>query len=274
MKPAPEHPTPAQGAPLRPSRLERALGESPISLAVLALLVLLPVLAAWVLLAMGTGRAIPQAQTLRTLGAVLLASAFTLALFVGWMLHGLRRQLVRLRAMAVTDLLTGVGNRRVFVQALERELDLARRHGFPVSVVVIEIDTLNEINREHGLAMGDQVLAVLAQRLSEHLRDSDLLARTGGASFALLLSHLGPEQAAAAARRFRTVINWQPLAVGDTEIAVTGSFGVASQREPKGLSVQGLLEVAQQGAKRAAGQGGDSVVVWAARSTPEAGHEE
>ncbi len=261
-------PSRARGSPVSPSppqrlsQLDLLLGESPVAWAMLALLLLLPVAGAIALLALAAGRLEPDPQWLRGVAASLLAATLTLALVVAWLLRGLRRHLQRLRSLAVTDLLTGVANRRLFVRSLGRELDLARRHGFPCSVVLMDLDHLERVNNEHGFEVGDQVVALVAQRMSEHLRDSDLLARTGGGELAVLLSHLGPEQAAAAARRFRTVLTWQPLVVGSIEIPITGSFGAATYAGERDLDVEGLMGRAEAAARGAKEQGRDCIVSW------------
>jgi diguanylate cyclase (GGDEF)-like protein len=244
------------------SRLELWLGESPLTWGVLVLLLLLPLLGSVALLGLAAGALEPEPRLLRGVGASLLAGSLTLFLVVAWLLRGLNRQLSRMRSLAVTDLLTGVANRRLLVRSLERELDLARRHGFPTSVALLDIDHLERVNQEYGFAVGDQVIAQVAQRLSEHLRDSDLLARSGGGELAVLLSHLGPEQGVAAARRFRTVLTWQPLVVGGRELAVTASFGVASYQGEKDVDVEVLMSRAEAAVARAKAEGRDRVKCW------------
>jgi two-component system, sensor histidine kinase LadS len=266
MNPTPnsrEGPAPPS-SPYSPNRLDRLLGESPVAWALLALLLLLPVLAAAALLGLAAGRLDSDPALLRGVGTSLLAAALTLSLVVAWLLRGLRRQLSRLRALAVCDPLTGVANRQVFLQALARQLDLGRRHGFPVSVVLLDLDHLERINQQHGYAVGDQVIAMVAQRLSEHLRDSDLLARTGGGELAVLVSHLGPDQALAAARRFRTVLTWQPLALGALELPVTASSGIATFAGEVDLDVEGLMSRAEAATRQAKGLGSDSIAAWEA----------
>lgn len=249
-------------SPFSPSRLDRLLGESPIAWALLVLLLLLPVLAAATLLGLAAGMLDADPGLLRGVGASLLAAALTLSLVVAWLLRGLRRQLQRLRDLALSDPLTGVANRRVFLQALAREFDLGRRHGFPISVVLLDLDHLERINQLHGYAVGDQVIALVAQRLSEHLRDSDLLARTEGGELAVMVSHLGPEQALAAARRFRTVLTWQPLLLGELELAVTASLGVSTYAGEADLDVEALMSRAEQATRLAKDLGRDSVAAW------------
>lgn len=256
-----ESPAPAV-TPQRPSKLELLLGESPIAWSMLALLLLLPVMGAAALLGLASGALESDPRWLRGVGASLLAASCVLALVVGWLLLGLRRQLQRLRSLSVTDPLTGVANRPLFLRSLERELDLARRHDFPVSVLLLDLDVLAEVNREHGFAVGDQVLVLVAQRLAEHLRDSDLLARTGGGELAVLLAYLGPEQAMAAARRIRTVLTWQPLAVGSLELAVTASLGIASYQGEADLGVEALVGRAEAAARSASTQGSGRVCAW------------
>jgi len=256
-------PAPPRALP-RLSRLDLLLGESPLVWSMLVLLLLLPVLGATALLGLAAGSFEADSGLLRGVGTSLLAASLTLALVVAWLLRGLRRQLDRSRALAVTDALTGVGNRRFFIRSLERELDLAHRHGFPSSIVLLDFDHLGRINTNHSYAVGDQVVALAAQRLSEHLRDSDLLARTAGGELAVLLSHLGPEQAEAAARRFRTVLTWQPLVVGGVDIAITASFGLASYQGEKDLDVEAMMGRAEAAVALAKEQGRDCIAHWKA----------
>jgi two-component system cell cycle response regulator len=167
-----------------------------------------------------------------------------------------------LRELAVTDALTGASNRRFFIDSLERELQRAARFGFPVSVVLLDIDHFKAVNDTLGHIAGDRVLQQVVKRLAGALRDSDLLARYGGEEFVILLSHLTLEQAGEAAARFRRALVDQPFLIDDAEHVVTASFGVACSTPELGLGVQGLLRRADAAMYLAKGAGRDRVERW------------
>src|SRR5690606_28085453 len=93
----------------------------------------------------------------------------------------------QLRALAVTDPLTGALNRSGFAAAAERARRAAARNGEPVSVVVVDLDDFKRVNDEAGHAAGDALLAGLVAGWRAELRARDLVARRGGDEFALLL---------------------------------------------------------------------------------------
>jgi len=93
----------------------------------------------------------------------------------------------RLTTEAVTDALTGLGNRRAFEEDLARELSRLARHARPLSLVVIDIDGLKEINDTRGHGAGDDALRSLGCVLRRALRRQDTAYRLGGDEFSLLL---------------------------------------------------------------------------------------
>jgi diguanylate cyclase (GGDEF)-like protein len=127
----------------------------------------------------------------------------------------------RLGTLASTDPLTELLNRRGFDDRV------ARLNGLDGGAVValIDIDRFKAVNDQHGHAMGDQVLRVVATRLSAALRPQDLLARQGGEEFVLLLLDLDPEAACRVLERMREAVashGWQQLVTG---LGVTISLG-------------------------------------------------
>ncbi len=98
---------------------------------------------------------------------------------------------VRLYAEAaqlmVTDDLTGVANRRRFDQALEEEIARARRLGYPVGLLLIDVDEFKKFNDRYGHQVGDRILRAVAQTLSSNVRQTDLVARYGGEEFTVIL---------------------------------------------------------------------------------------
>jgi diguanylate cyclase (GGDEF)-like protein/PAS domain S-box-containing protein len=107
---------------------------------------------------------------------------------------------------AVTDALTGVGNRRAFYDALAREVRRARRHGRRLSVALIDIDNFKRINDTHGHQAGDQALTLVAQRLLAATRASEMIGRIGGEEFGWLLPEATAAEALLAAERARCAV--------------------------------------------------------------------
>lgn len=132
----------------------------------------------------------------------------------------------KLRINAATDALTGLYNRRLFEEYFERELNRVRRYGQQLSVVILDLHRLKEVNDRHGHLKGDQTLQLAASTLRKTLRASDSAFRIGGDEFALLLPETDPEQAATLCRRVRSLYESEtaPLQLG---VPVTLDYGVA-----------------------------------------------
>jgi diguanylate cyclase (GGDEF)-like protein len=129
----------------------------------------------------------------------------------------------RLVAEATTDPLTGLVNRRVFDHSLHTEAERARRHGRPLSLVLLDLDHFKAVNDTHGHQVGDDVLREVARRLSEHARPADTVARVGGEELAWLLPETDSIGGWLAAERARQSIALEPFeGVGQ----VTVSAGV------------------------------------------------
>ncbi len=146
-----------------------------------------------------------------------------------------RAQLVeQLREQSTTDFLTGLKNRRSFIQYAEAELARGSRHGFSVSLVELDIDWFKTINDTFGHAAGDAVLVHVATLMRGMMREGDIAARLGGEEFVVLLSHCNAEQSSVFAERLRASIQTStagsPLARG---IRVTASLGTADSATAK-----------------------------------------
>jgi diguanylate cyclase (GGDEF)-like protein/PAS domain S-box-containing protein len=114
--------------------------------------------------------------------------------------------LAKVEAMARTDVLTGLPNRRAWDEELRRELARAKRQGHALAVVMLDLDHFKAFNDTHGHQAGDGVLAELGAAWRAELRVSDLVARYGGEEFAALLPACPPDEAIAAIERLRLVL--------------------------------------------------------------------
>ncbi|WP_051450872.1 GGDEF domain-containing protein [Actinospica robiniae] len=111
-----------------------------------------------------------------------------------------------LRAQAHRDPLTGLANRRVFEDSLQREIARNRRRGDPLSLLTADIDHFKRVNDTFGHQTGDTVLRALADLLAEHVRAGDLVARTGGEEFAILLPACDADTAYRRAQTLRETV--------------------------------------------------------------------
>ena len=116
------------------------------------------------------------------------------------------RQRERLRALARTDSLTGMLNRRAFFERITEELARGERTGLPVSVVLLDIDHFKPINDDFGHAEGDRALQAIAAQLHATVRADETVARYGGEEFALIAAGAGPAEAVELAERARAAI--------------------------------------------------------------------
>jgi diguanylate cyclase (GGDEF)-like protein len=159
--------------------------------------------------------------------------AVIVAPIASWYIVGL---LIRVHALemetreqASHDVLTGLLNRRHFVEAAEIELSRAIRYDRPLSVIMLDLDEFKAINDTLGHAVGDQVLMAVGNRITSCLREVDLAGRMGGEEFALVLPETPWEAAAEVAERIVRSIGGHPVDVAGAQVRVTASAGVAEQ---------------------------------------------
>jgi diguanylate cyclase (GGDEF)-like protein len=138
------------------------------------------------------------------------------------------RMHTEIQHLSVTDPLTGLNNRRYFLDVASREFLRSRRYRRPLSLIMMDIDHFKSVNDTYGHLAGDQVLVEVAQRSSRVLRGSDVRARYGGEELVFLLLETPLEGAMRAAERIRESIANAKIEINDKTIAVTVSLGVAS----------------------------------------------
>jgi diguanylate cyclase (GGDEF)-like protein/PAS domain S-box-containing protein len=168
----------------------------------------------------------------------------------------LQRELER---MAHHDDLTGLANRRRFIEELERHVERASRYGWKGAVIALDVDALKAVNDAKGHRAGDQLLVQTAARLGEALRRSDFLARLSGDEFAAILPEAGAADAEAVARKLVDA-----LAANQTRIAGiragTASAGVALLEE--GITAEELMIRADVALYQAKRRGGNRFAVY------------
>jgi diguanylate cyclase (GGDEF)-like protein len=156
------------------------------------------------------------------------------------------RLFAEVKRLATFDVLTGIPNRRHFVQVGERLFETAKRYGQPVAALMLDVDHFKAVNDRYGHSVGDEVLREVAQRCLLCLRTSDLLGRYGGEEFAFLLPMI-PESAAEStlAERIRRSVCDEPMITSAGAVNVTVSIGVAAL-DPSISSLEMLLKIADE----------------------------
>lgn len=143
--------------------------------------------------------------------------------------------------MMTNDGLTGVANRRYFLDTLARELAQSQRSPAPLAVMLLDLDRFKSVNDSYGHLAGDAVLCEFARRATASLRSGDLLARYGGEEFCLLLTRTPFDAATTVAERLRSTIAASPITFEDFEIPVTVSGGLLVVETPVTLQPAELL---------------------------------
>ncbi|MEO7108762.1 MAG: diguanylate cyclase [Rhodoferax sp.] len=161
---------------------------------------------------------------------------------------------LELARMAHTDVLTGLNNRRNFMQLSEIELSRTTRHGGPLSVLMIDIDHFKRVNDGHGHHVGDTVIQMLSKVCREQLRDLDVIGRLGGEEFAVTMPNTDHVQAMQVAERLRLAIEaagvplsqglslWFTVSIGGT----THSNGLATDALQGSTTLSALIDQADQ----------------------------
>ncbi len=171
----------------------------------------------------------------------------------------LDQTLKHISELAITDSLTGIHNRRYFMDRVEDEFTKAVRYGLAVSLIMLDVDYFKRINDVYGHACGDIVLRAIAKTCRDSLRSFDVLARYGGEEFVILLLLSDKQTASFVAERIRSRVAALELSCVDGEIFhVTVSLGVATRSE-KISSIDNWLKFADMAMYRAKESGRNQV---------------
>lgn len=174
----------------------------------------------------------------------------------------LSETLDQLHRLATHDELTGLLNRRELDRVLNQEAERATRFGQPLGLLMADIDHFKSVNDRYGHPAGDAVLREVGRRLRAELRSVDFPGRFGGEEFAVVVVQADTASSAALAERIRAAVMATPVPIGEAELSLTISIGVAAL-PPNGGTGPELLAAADQ-ALYAAKRGGRNRVERAA----------
>jgi diguanylate cyclase (GGDEF)-like protein len=163
---------------------------------------------------------------------------------------------------SVTDALTGARKREYFDNRLSSELSYAKRHGSPVSLIMLDIDDFKHVNDVHGHTTGDEVLVRLAALIHREIRDEDVFARYGGDEFAVITPGVGLEGCRTLAERLRSKLEQLEIEVGETKVRVTLSAGCATSTDVPDATPGKLVNAADMRLYTAKRAGRNRVVAW------------
>ena len=135
------------------------------------------------------------------------------------------------KTAAMTDMLTGLFNRRAFLQTANALIAQRRRKSLPVSVLLFDLDKFKSINDRYGHAVGDDALKVFAAAASANVRSTDVIGRLGGEEFAAIIPGNAAE-AGLVAERLRAAFQAAGVVISRPEIGATVSLGIASALPP------------------------------------------
>lgn len=169
----------------------------------------------------------------------------------------------KLKTLSNLDDLTGLFNRRHFINALSKEINRHRRYHSEFSLLLIDIDHLKQINEEYGDDAGDQVIITLAKLIRQSLRDIDMMARYSSEQFVILAPNTRLDSGNRFAHKLLDIVRATPVSFQEEHIDVSISIGLVSPMLQKMSSQSSLLELADQALRQAKSAGRDQVVTAA-----------
>ncbi len=179
----------------------------------------------------------------------------------------LETMLHHVEALAITDALTGLFNRRRFADVLKREFAVTKRYKNTLSCLMIDLDHFKRLNDLFGHDAGDQVLKEAARRIQTSLREVDVPARYGGEEFAILLPHTGKLEAYIVAERLRNAIRSAEFNFGGERTVVTASIGISGNIDVPTGHADDLVKAADLALYEAKRQGRDRAVLFDDRTS-------
>ena len=132
----------------------------------------------------------------------------------------------KIQRQATTDGLTGLANHKTFYEILEKELWRYRRYGDQISLIMVDVDNLKNINDAYGHRVGDKVIKRISTKIKECIRQIDTAARYGGDEFAVILPNTSLADALVVAERMVEMVSSSPVTWGDEQIPLSISVGL------------------------------------------------
>jgi len=186
-----------------------------------------------------------------TFGTIILLSVITAS------------KMLRDRAIALNvDFMTGLHNKRYFESVLKYCVSSARSSNKPLSLMILDVDMLKDINDRHGHSIGDAVLKSVSERIRSCTRNTDICFRTGGDEFAVILPNTGKEKAEMVGKRILesvSVVNMVKEEDSEAVLSETLSIGIAEFRP--GMKVQDLKEAADSAMYNAKNKGRNTIAI-------------
>jgi diguanylate cyclase (GGDEF)-like protein/PAS domain S-box-containing protein len=173
-------------------------------------------------------------------------------------------ELVRL---ARTDMLTGITNRRHFFELAENQFGVAQRYDHQLAILMLDVDHFKIINDQYGHLAGDFILQFVAQQCQSSMRNTDIFARYGGEEFICLLPEQTESGAIELAERIRQLLEQAEVMYEAQLLKVTASFGLALIQKESSLTLEQMIDRADQALYQSKRQGRNRITVWQAASS-------
>lgn len=197
-------------------------------------------------------------QLMVGLGCLGLIATPLISYFFVQTIHKLETSQQEVHRLSYTDELTGLFTRQYFFEVAHRELLSSYRYGYPVSLLMVDIDGFKRVNDTCGHLVGDHTLRNCAKVIQESLRETDFFARFGGEEFVVLMPHANQEQAMMVAERVRVAIESLLIMSEGHEVKITASIGLTST-DSGSFEITELVSQAEAALEASKVKGGNKV---------------
>ncbi len=165
----------------------------------------------------------------------------------------------KMAEMSIKDGLTGLYNRRYFMESIEKEVARAFRHKLNFRLCMIDVDYFKDINDTYGHQTGDMVLSEFGKLLRQYFRKNDTICRYGGDEFAVIMPHISAHESMLAAERFREEVASHIFKYDSIQFSITVSIGISFYTNDKNQSSTELVELADKALYKAKIEGRNRV---------------